>query len=107
MHFLKIRVFLGWVLRILWSKVMNNYGVPKIHVFLGWILAILWCKVTNHYGVPKIRVFLHLNFMLWVSFLAGVINWNRCAEFRSLLLLERCEIHVKNIHILGNFEVPC
>ena len=37
----------------------------------------------------------HSNFVLWVSFLAGVINWNRCAEFCSLLLLERCEIHVK------------
>ena len=36
-----------------------------------------------------------LNFMLWVSFLAGVITKNRCAEFRSLLLLERCEIHGK------------
>ena len=50
-----------WVgfLRILWSEVMNNYGVPEICVFLGWILAILWSKVTNNYGVPKIRVFLH------------------------------------------------
>ena len=43
--------------------------------------------------------------MLWVSFLAGVLNWNRCAKFRSLLLLERCKIHLKNIRILGNFEV--
>ena len=34
MHFLKIPVFLGWILRILLSEVMNNYGVPKIHVFL-------------------------------------------------------------------------
>ena len=32
--FLKILVFLGWILRILWSKVMNNYGVPEIRVFL-------------------------------------------------------------------------
>ena len=46
-----------------------------------------------------------LNFVWWVSFLAEVMNWNRYAEFRSLLLLERCKIHVKNIHILGNFEV--
>ena len=46
-----------------------------------------------------------LNFMFWVSFLAGVVNWNRCAEFHSLLLLERCKICMKNIHILGNFEV--
>ena len=34
MHFLKIPVFLGWILRILWSKVTKNYGVLKIHVFL-------------------------------------------------------------------------
>ena len=34
MHFLKISVFLGWVLRILWSEVSNNYGVSEIHVFL-------------------------------------------------------------------------
>ena len=59
MHFLKIPVFLGWVLAILWSEVTNDYGVPKICVFLGWILAILTPKVTNNYGVPKIRVFLH------------------------------------------------
>ena len=59
MHFLKIRVFLGWILRILWSEVMKNYGVPEIRVFLGWTLAILWPKVINNYGVPEIRVFLH------------------------------------------------
>ena len=33
--------------------------------------------------------------MLWVSFLAGVLNWNRCVKFCSLLLLERCKILVK------------
>ena len=59
MHFLKIPVFLGWILRILLSEVTNNYGVPKIRVFLGWILKIPWSKVTNIYGVPKIRVFLY------------------------------------------------
>ena len=57
--FLKIPVFLGWILRILWSEVTNNYGVPKIRVFLGWILKILWSEVTNIYGVPEIRVFLY------------------------------------------------
>ena len=75
----EIRVFLGRILVILWPKVTNNYGVPEIHVFLGQILAFLWPKVTNNYGVPEIRVFLHptkcSNFMLWVSFLAGVVNW--------------------------------
>ena len=34
MHFLKIPVLLGWILRILWSEVTSNYGVPKIHIFL-------------------------------------------------------------------------
>ena len=89
MHFLKIPVFWGWILRILWSEVMNNYGVSEIHVFL------------------HVETF---ELMLWVSFLAAVLNWNRCAEFCSLLLLERCKICVKNIHnlhILGNFEVRC
>ena len=32
--FLEIRVFLGWVLRILWSEVVNNDDVSKICVFL-------------------------------------------------------------------------
>ena len=56
----------------------NNYSVSKIRVFLGWILAILWPKVMNKYSVPEIHVFLHpemLKFMLWVSFLVGVVNW--------------------------------
>ena len=34
MHFLEIPVFLGWILRILWSKVTHNYGLPEICVFL-------------------------------------------------------------------------
>ena len=46
-----------------------------------------------------------LNFVVWVSFLVGVINWKYSAKFHSLLLLERCEIRGKNIHILGNFDV--
>ena len=57
--FLEIPVFLGWILRILWSKVTNNYGVPENRVFLGWILKILWSEVTNIYGVPEICVFLY------------------------------------------------
>ena len=32
--FLEIPVFLGWVLRILWSEVMNNDDVFEICVFL-------------------------------------------------------------------------
>ena len=32
--FLKIPVFLGWFLRILWSEVTKNYGVSKICIFL-------------------------------------------------------------------------
>ena len=34
MHFLKIPVFLGWILKIPWSEVTNNYRVSEIHVFL-------------------------------------------------------------------------
>ena len=73
MHFLKIPVFLGWVLRILWSE------VPKFASFCMWKC---------------------LNFMLQVSFLAGILNWNRCVKFRSLLLLERCKICVKKTYII-------
>ena len=61
----------------------------------------LWCSQNLHLSAC-------LNFILWVSFLAGVLNWNRCAEFHSLLLLERCEIHIKrnkNLCTLGNFDV--
>ena len=32
--FLKISVFLGWVLRILWSEVTNNDDVSEICIFL-------------------------------------------------------------------------
>ena len=39
-QFLKIRVFQGWILVILWPKVMKNYGVPKICAFLGRIFGI-------------------------------------------------------------------
>ena len=56
MHFLKSRVFLGWVLGILWSEVVNNFAVPKIHVFLGPNLRVLWSEVTNNFALPEIRV---------------------------------------------------
>ena len=48
----------------------------------------LWCSQNSHLSACS-------NFMLWVNFLAGMLNCNRCVKFRSLLLLERCEIHVK------------
>ena len=96
MHFLKIRVFLGPILRILWSEMTNNLGVPEIQVFLGPILRGLWSEVMNNFAVPKICVVGELS--CWGH------NWNISAEFRSLLLLETCEIRVK-IYILVNFEV--
>ena len=55
--FLKSHVFLGWVLRILWSKVVNNFAVPKIRVFLGPNLRVLWSEVMNNFAVPKICVY--------------------------------------------------
>ena len=90
----KICVFLGQILRVLWSEVMNNFAVPEICVFLSWILRILWSEVTNNFAVPEIHVVGELS--CWGR------NWNISAEFHSLLLLERCEIHVKNIHF-GQF----
>ena len=87
MHLLEICVFLGCVLRILWSEVTNNFGVPEIRVFLGLILRIFWSEVMNNFAVPKIHVVGELS--CWGH------NWNIIAEFCSLLLLERCEIRVK------------
>ena len=40
MQFPEICVFCGWILVILWPKVMKNYGVPKIRVFLGGIFGV-------------------------------------------------------------------
>ena len=74
MHFLKIPVFLGWILRILWSKVTNNYGVSKICVFLH-------PEMFEFHVVGELSCWGH--------------NWNRCAKSHSLLLLERCKIRVK------------
>ena len=66
MHFLKIRVYLGLILRILWSKVTNNFGFSKIRVFLGLNLKVLWSGVMHNFGFPKIRVFLGPNLkVLW------------------------------------------
>ena len=80
MQFLKIHVFRGWILAILWPKVMKNYGVPKICVFLGRIFGISLAQsdeeswrsqnsclsgsnfgisVAQSHGVPEICVFLH------------------------------------------------
>ena len=86
---------------ILWLHVAKNYGVAEIRVFLGrifgvslasgseetwrfqnsclfWVgfLAFLWPHVAKKHGVSEIHVFLgRTNFILWVSSLAGVVNW--------------------------------
>ena len=71
----KIRVF--WlVLAFLWLKVAKNYGVAEIHVVLGRIFGIslaqgseeTWCFQNSCFSG-------YLNFILWVSSLAGVVNW--------------------------------
>ena len=95
---------LSWLdLAILWPKVAKNYGVPKIRVFLGGVFGIslaqsveeswcsqnlclsgsdFWCfsgpKCQRIMAFPKFVSFCIQkcsNFMLWVSFLAGVVNW--------------------------------
>ena len=94
---------LSWLdLAILWPKVAKNYGVPKIRVFLGMIFGIslaqsveeswrsqnsclsgsdFWCfsgpRCQRIMAFPKFVSFCIqkcLNFFLWVSFLAGVVN---------------------------------
>ena len=52
----KVVSFWGPNLRILWSKVTNNFAVPKICVILGPNLRILWSKVMNNFAVPETRV---------------------------------------------------
>ena len=103
MQFPKIHVFHGWILVILWPKVVKNYGVAKIHVFLGRIFGISLAQGveeswhsqnsclsgSDFWRFPglkcrRIMAFLkfmsfciqkHSDFILWVSFLAGVVNW--------------------------------
>ena len=100
-------------LAILWLKVVKNYGVAEICVFLGRILAFLWPQVAKKHGISEIPVFLgrifgislassgketwhfqnscQMNFILWVSSLARVVNWKQSGKLHTLLLLERCE----------------
>ena len=103
MQFPEICVFCGWILAILWPKVAKNYGVAEIRVFLGRIFGIslaqgveelwrsqnlclsgsdFWCfpglKCQRIMTFPKFVSFCIQkcsNFVLWVSFLAGVVNW--------------------------------
>ena len=89
MHFLKIRVYLGLILRILWSKVTNNFGFPKIRVFLGPNLKVLWSEVTNNFVVPEIHVLGELSI--------GVIILNKCRiSFPSVT--GKVQNSRKNIH---------
>ena len=74
----------------------NNFAVPKIRVFLGPNLRVLWSEVLNNFAVPKIHVLGELS--CWGNNLEQVPN------FVSLLLLERCKIHIK-CSFLGNFGV--
>ena len=88
---------------ILWPKVTKNYGVPEIRVFMGLNFGIclaqrakeswrsqnlclsgadFWRfsgpKCQRIMAFPKFVSFCIqkcLNFVLWVSFLAGVVNW--------------------------------
>ena len=90
-------------LAILWPKVTKNYGVSKIRVFLGLIFGISLAQSAKeswrsqnsclsgadfwHFSGPRCRIIIAFpkfvyfciqkcsNFVLWVSFLAGVVNW--------------------------------
>ena len=55
--FLKIPVFWGWFLKILWSQVTNNDVISEIHIFLG--VEMLEFHVVDG---------------AWVSFLSGVFK---------------------------------
>ena len=98
----KICVFLGLILVFLWPKVPKNYGILEIRVFLGLIFGIslaqgaeeLWRSQNSclsgadfwHFSGPKCQRIMAFpkfvsfciqkrsNFMVWVSFLAGLVN---------------------------------
>ena len=77
----------------LWLKVVKKHGVPKICVFLGRIFGISLAsgsKETWHSQNSCLSGY--LNYILWVSSLAGVVNWKKSVKLHTLLLLERCEI---------------
>ena len=57
MQFPKICVFRGWILVILWPKVMKTYCVPKIRVFLGLIFGISLAQSDEESWRSEIRVF--------------------------------------------------
>ena len=67
-----------WVgfLAFLWPQVAKKHGVAKILVFLGRIFGVslasgseeTWCSRNS---CPSG----YSNFILWVSSLAGVVNW--------------------------------
>ena len=80
----------------------------KIPVFLGWILSILWSEVTNNFGVPKICVFLHAETLKF--HLAGELScWGLDLEYMWRILFPSVTGKVQNsrekIYILGNFGV--
>ena len=53
---------------------------------------IVWSqKFTSFWVWECLKFIFFVGFV--VSSLPGIMNWNGCAEFHSLLLLERCEIH--------------
>ena len=77
-----------------------------------WVgfLAFLWPKVMKNHGVPEIHVFLHPE-MLEFCVVGELPCWGHKLEIDVLNFVPFCywkgEIHGKNIHILGNFDVRC
>ena len=76
MALLKFVSFWVGFLAFLWLKVAKNYGIAEIRVFLGRIFGIslasgneeIWC-------FQNLCLSGQMNFVLWVSSLAGVVNW--------------------------------
>ena len=61
---------------ILWLKVVKNYGVAEICVFLGRIFGISLAQGGEEtWSFRNSCLSACLNFILWVSSLAGVVNW--------------------------------
>ena len=80
---------LDGVIECIWIKVRKVRNSGKILSLFTVILQRLMGAFSQNSCLSGLvfedSLVQSLTFVLWVSFLAGVLNWNRCVKFRSLL----------------------
>ena len=64
----------------LWALLQRSMSAFSQNSFLGLILRILWSGVTNNFGVPKIHVFLHAE-MLKFCLVGELSCWSLDLEY--------------------------